>query len=127
MAKVLVIDDDPMVAATVRGILRQSHHDAVCVGRGRLALDLLQESRFDLAICDLIMPDMEGLETIAHLKRMRPELAVIAMSGGGRTKNFDFLKMASKVGAADTLPKPFSGEEMMTVVNRHLREPAAQG
>jgi DNA-binding NtrC family response regulator len=72
----------------------------------------------------MIMPDMEGLETITHMKNLKPDLKVIAMSGGGRTKNMDFLRLAEAMGAIDSLRKPFSGEEILGVVHKCLAPPA---
>lgn len=124
MTKILVIDDDALVVATIKSVLKRKAYDVVCASSGREGLTLLQQADFDLAICDMIMPDMEGLETITHLKKMRPRLPVIAMSGGGRTKNMDFLRLAENIGAADSLRKPFSGEDIVKVVERCLETPS---
>lgn len=123
MAKILIVDDDPLVVATIKSILKQKSHEVVTANSGRQAIELLQSNDFDLAFCDMIMPDMEGLETIAHLKRLKPNMPVIAMSGGGRTKNMDFLRMAENLGAVDSLPKPFSGQEIMAIMGKHLPSP----
>lgn len=120
MAKILIIDDDALVVATIKSVLKRKDHEVVCASSGREAIALLQKADFDLAICDMIMPDMEGLETITHLKKVKPQLPVIAMSGGGRTKNMDFLRLAESIGAADSLPKPFSGEDIVGVVEKCL-------
>lgn len=126
MTKILVIDDDALVVATIKSVLKRKEYDVVCTSSGREAVTLVQQDEFDLAICDMIMPDMEGLETITHLKKLRPRLPVIAMSGGGRTKNMDFLRLAENIGACDSLRKPFSGEDIVKVVERCL-VPAPEG
>lgn len=126
MTKILVIDDDALVVATIKSVLKRKAYDVVCTSSGREAVALVQKDDFDLAICDMIMPDMEGLETITHLKKMRPQLPVVAMSGGGRTKTMDFLRLAESIGAADSLRKPFSGEDIVKVVERCLALPAGE-
>jgi len=63
---------------------------------------------FDLIITDIIMPEKEGVETIIELKQLHPFLKIIAISGGGRTRNLDFLKFAEEFGADSILAKPFS-------------------
>ena len=123
MTKILVIDDDALVIATIKSVLKRKAFDVVCTCSGREAVALLETADFDLAICDMIMPDMEGLETITHLKRIRPTLPVIAISGGGRTRNMDFLRLAENIGATDSLRKPFSGEDIVNVVERCLQRP----
>jgi YesN/AraC family two-component response regulator len=63
-------------------------------------------------LTDLIMPEKEGLETIGSLRRLYPQLRIIAMSGGGRGNAMDYLRTASMMGAKQTLVKPFSSEEL---------------
>ncbi|MCH8237326.1 MAG: response regulator [Proteobacteria bacterium] len=75
---------------------------------------------FDLVITDIIMPEKEGVETIVELKQLHPSLKIIAISGGGRTRNMDFLKLAKQFGADSILAKPFSEDELMEHVNACL-------
>ena len=70
------------------------------------------------------MPDKEGVETIIELKRDFPTLPIIAISGGGRTRNLDFLKLAEQYGAQKALAKPFSEEELLESVQTCLASPA---
>jgi CheY-like chemotaxis protein len=106
MTKILVIDDDALVGATLKSVLTRKAYDVVCTSSGREAVALVQLEDFDLVICDLVMPDMEGLETITRLKKMRPRLPVIAVSGGGRTKNMDLLRLAKTLVPATRLANP---------------------
>jgi DNA-binding NtrC family response regulator len=123
MAKILIVDDDPLVVATIKSILKQKSYETASASSGRQAVEILQTDDFDMAICDMIMPDMEGLETITHLKRLKPEMPVIAISGGGRTKNLDFLRMAENLGAIDSLSKPFAGPDLMGIVEKYIQVP----
>jgi len=67
-------------------------------------------------ITDLIMPDKEGLETIMELRAAQPDMKIIAMSGGGRNRPGDYLKVARQMGAAQVLAKPFSSQELLDCV-----------
>ena len=83
---------------------------------GKLGIEQLKTATFDLVITDIIMPEMEGIETLINVKRQRPETQVIAMSGGGRTGNVDFLQTAQKLGAAAILHKPFTMASLASAV-----------
>ncbi len=74
---------------------------------GRQALDIYRRWSADVVLTDLIMPEMEGFETIMALKKIKPDVKVIAMSGGGRIGPAKYLGLAEKLGAAKTLEKPF--------------------
>ena len=106
--RVLLVEDDDMVRRVVRKMLERGGHDITEAGNGRLALERLKTGAFDLVITDIIMPDMEGVETLMTVRRLYPDVKVIAMSGGGRTGDMDFLGAAEKLGASAILRKPFT-------------------
>ena len=83
-------------------------------------MDLVANNDFDIIITDLVMPEKEGIETIMELSRTAPNIKIIAMSGGGRVNATDYLTIARRVGASDTLAKPFSGDELLAAVSRVL-------
>ena len=116
MLRVLVIDDEAMVRKIVRKMLERSGHTVVEAENGKLGIEQLKSATFDLVITDIIMPEMEGIETLINVKRQRPETQVIAMSGGGRTGNVDFLQTAQKLGAAAILHKPFTMSSLASAV-----------
>ena len=120
MAHILLIDDEDMVRMTVRMILEQAGHtvaEAEDVARG---VAMVRENLPELVITDLIMPNKEGVETIAEIRAAHPNLPIIAMSGGGRIGATDFLEVAQKVGANRVLPKPFEPEEITSAVDSFL-------
>ncbi len=120
MARILVVDDEVLVRMTLRQMLEADGHEVEEASNGRDGVALQAEQDFDLVLTDIIMPEQEGIETIVHLRRRNPQLKIIAISGGGRTKNMDFLKIAAHVGADETLAKPFSTSELTSAVNRCL-------
>ena len=106
--RVLLIDDEQMVRKIVRKMLERSGHEVTEAENGRLGLEQLKTGTFDLVITDIIMPEMEGVETLMTVREQYPNVKVIAMSGGGRTGNIDFLSAAEKLGASAILHKPFT-------------------
>jgi CheY-like chemotaxis protein len=120
MARILVVDDEDLVRLTLRQMLEAGGHEVVEAANGRQGVALEAELPFDLVVTDIIMPDQEGIETIVQLRRKNPLLKIVAISGGGRMKNMDFLKIAANVGADATLTKPFSTQELTEVVDRCL-------
>ena len=121
-AKVLVVDDDLAVREFLAFLLEQEGYDVEQAGDGRAAIALVKASPVDLLITDLVMPEIEGLETIQTLRKLQPELLIIAISGyqDGR-----FLSIASKLGSSATLAKPVAPSEFLETVRNVLR-PAAK-
>jgi CheY-like chemotaxis protein len=120
MAHVLIIDDEDMVRLVLRLCLEEAGHTVSEAENGRQGVGLLRARSSDLVITDLIMPEKEGVETIAEIRRSHPHIPIIAISGGGRIGAKDFLNVAAAVGADRTLPKPFTPEEVMEVVEALL-------
>ena len=123
MAKILIIDDDQMVSATIELLLLKAGHTVTLAGNGNLGVASFKASPADLIITDMIMPEKEGIETIQEIRALSPKVPIIAISGGGRTKNYDFLRMANKLGANEVLKKPFANDELLTLVNKCLTTP----
>jgi two-component system chemotaxis response regulator CheY len=120
MARILVIDDDMAVRLTIKVILEADGHEVVSVEDGEIGLRALANQRPQLVITDIIMPNQEGIETIMLMRKEDATIPIIAISGGGRMGNADFLKMALKIGANEVLPKPFERRDLTTMVQRLL-------
>jgi CheY-like chemotaxis protein len=112
--KILVIDDDQLVRYTISKILESNGHEVIAAGDGMRGFALFEQEGPDVVIADLIMPEQEGIETIIRIKRVRPEVRVIAISGGGRLGNFDVLGMAQRLGADEVIAKPFNSEALLS-------------
>jgi DNA-binding response OmpR family regulator len=110
--RILLIDDDIAVLRTLEIILSDLGYDIVTAKDGMEGLRAFHKTHPDLVITDLIMPEKEGLETIIEMRRERPEVKIIAISGGGRVHNTNFLEMATSLGANAVLPKPFDPSEL---------------
>ncbi len=121
MARLLVIDDDDQVRELLRIALENAGHAVIEAGNGADALALVPSARPELVLVDIVMPGMDGIETIRHLRAAAPELRIVALSGGGTHGFTDYLKYARMLGADDALAKPVSLREMVTRVEALLR------
>jgi DNA-binding response OmpR family regulator len=116
--KILVIDDDHMVRYALSRILQRSGYDVVTASDGKRGMMLVREEHPDVVITDIIMPEQEGIETIGLLRHQYPQMKIIAISGGGRIRNIDFLEMARSLGADDVISKPFEADELLDRLRR---------
>jgi CheY-like chemotaxis protein len=116
--KILVIDDDHLVRYTLSKILQRNGYDVVTASDGKRAMTVFRAEQPDVVITDIVMPEQEGAETILLLRKERPEVRIIAISGGARTGNLDYLDMARALGADDVLSKPFEAEELLSRLAR---------
>ncbi len=120
MARILVIDDEDQMRGMLRQALERAGYEVEEARDGREGLWRYQASPPALVITDILMPEKEGLEIIRDLRRDNPEVKIIAISGGGRTGNLNFLEIAAKLGAQRTLQKPFGLRELLQTVQELL-------
>jgi CheY-like chemotaxis protein len=110
--KVLVIDDERDSRDTTSAALRAAGYDVVAAKNGDEGLSKVRadNSTFDLVITDILMPEKDGLETIAELKAEFPKVRIIAMTGGGLVVKSTgrLLAAAEQIGADALLMKPFT-------------------
>jgi DNA-binding response OmpR family regulator len=108
-------------------VLRAAGHGVIEACNGKVGLELFRQANADLVITDIVMPEVEGFEVLAELRKKRPPVKVIAISGGGRQRAGDHLKMAAQMGAT-VLSKPFSNDALLAAVKKLLPDapPAAQ-
>jgi CheY-like chemotaxis protein len=118
--KILVIDDDSLVRDTIVRILERKDYQVIVASDGRRGLRMFHSEQPDLVITDIIMPEAEGIETIREIRREVPDAKIIAISGGSRIGNMDFLDVAGKLGASEVLPKPFDPVDLVNLVSRCL-------
>lgn len=111
MPHILIVDDEDVSRYTLRQMLESLGHSVAEASNGVTGLQAAKDG-CDLIITDIIMPDMEGIAFIKELKQTYPGRPVIAISGGGRTRNLDFLEIARQFGADDSLAKPFTTSDL---------------
>jgi CheY-like chemotaxis protein len=120
MQRILVIDDDRAVRLTTQIILEDAGYEVICAVDGEEGVRMFDRVSPQLVITDIIMPNKEGLETITQIRSRDSITPIIAISGGGRLRNEDFLKMAQRLGANEILTKPFDPRELAAAVRRLL-------
>lgn len=118
--RILLADDEDMFAVMLQRSLVMFGYEVVRARNGREALVAYNPTTFSLVITDLIMPDMEGVELIAALRKVNPAVKIIAMSGGGRNHPQSYLHIAEKIGAWRTFAKPFPISELVTAIQECL-------
>jgi DNA-binding response OmpR family regulator len=116
MAKILLVDDEVMLLYALGKVLSNAGHQVITAGNGIEAEKMFILHAPDLIITDLIMPDKEGLGLITVLRRKHPSVPIIAISAGGRGNSGLYLNMAKCLGATYTLSKPFTGTQLLTVI-----------
>ena len=122
MARILLIEDEDSVRATLRAVLEHAGHEVLEAANGEQALYLEERGLVDLIMIDIIMPQMDGLEAINRLRQRDPQLAILAMSGGSA----DYLQKASEHGASAVLQKPFENQTLYDTVSGLLGDDQAQ-
>ena len=116
---VLVADDDGDILALVKTVLERSGHEVMTAGDGVEALALARERRPDLAVLDISMPELDGLEVLRRLRAddATSELPVVLLSA--RAQESD-VELGFAAGASAYLRKPFSPHELSDRVGRLL-------
>ena len=100
---ILIVDDEPEVAEVLAKSLSRQGHRTSTVNSGQDALAKLEDSSIDAVFLDVSMPGMNGLEVLAEVKRRRPALAVVVITGHATEHEIDEVR---KLGAVDVIAKP---------------------
>ncbi len=121
MKQILIIDDEPDILRLIRKILEnQGGYSVTTVEKGKKAEEMIETTKFDLVITDIIMPEIEGMEIIFFLKKHSPATKILAISGGGKLSPDGYLTIASTAGAHSVLQKPFETQELLREVEQLL-------
>src|SRR4029453_8602188 len=115
--RILVVDDEPIMAASLKQNLAEEGYLVDSAARGAEAIELFDQGGHHLAICDLQLPDMDGLEVMRHMKDARPTTEVIVVTGYGSVQK---AVEATKAGAFYFVEKPFDFEELQPLVEKAL-------
>lgn len=117
MSSVLVVDDEPVIRRLLSEMLQREGYYVLEAANGREAVEVIMGTPVALVLTDLVMPEQEGIETIRVMRRIQPNLKIIAMSGafGG-----EFLPMVSYLGADGTLAKPLHYDDVVKTVRKML-------
>ena len=116
MSRIMIVDDDKQIREMLRITLERQDYEVVEASNGVEALRTFRDEEIDVVITDIVMPEKEGIETIADLRRLEPDLPIVAMSGGGRIGAHDYLNWVKCCGVEHTFTKPIDREQLLQVV-----------
>jgi len=122
-ARILIVDDDPLVARALQRMLASRHEVMVETSASAALARAARDSRFDLVFCDLMMPDMTGMELYGVLRERQPALAerLIFMTGGAFTPEARlFLEQVPN----PKVEKPFERDAVLSLVDTATRAAA---
>lgn len=114
-ARILVIDDNAGIVEIIRRALEMQGHTVKTSTHGRDTLELFDSFDPALLITDIILPDVDSIDTITECRRLRPKMKIIAISGNGH-----LLSVAEKHGVDKVLPKPFGPSQINEMVRSVL-------
>ena len=125
MTSILVIDDEPSVADALEIILKDSGYEVSVALNGRDGVNHANNSRFDIVITDLRLPDMSGMDVLGHVLGANPNTIVIVISAHSTP---EIVTESISRGALEVLPKPFYPSDVLNLINEALlkREPSAR-
>jgi len=114
---VLIVDDEPAIQSALRGVLEDEGYRVTAVGSGTEAIGVIGDEAPDIVFLDIWMPGLDGLDTLAEIKRARPESAVVMISGHA---TIETAVKATRLGAYDFIEKPLSLDKTLVTVTRAL-------
>jgi two-component system, chemotaxis family, chemotaxis protein CheY len=123
MTNILVIDDNEDLCETLLMLLEDEGYSAIIARDGASGVRAFAESRPDLVITDVLMPEADGIEAIREIRALDPHARIVAMSGGAVIGNAYYLRMAKTLGAMEVLAKPFEIEDLVRVIEACLSAP----
>jgi DNA-binding NtrC family response regulator len=118
MAKILIVDDNPEVLKLIANILETNEYEVETVSRGESAIKKLDSNDYDMVLTDLMMPDVDGMQVLEHVKSRASRTMCIILTGHGTIKSS---VKAIKRGAFDYITKPVSPSELLIIVEKALK------
>ena len=116
MARILIIEDCDDDRQGLEELLVYAKHHVSSAPNGKVGLELLRDRQIDVVITDMVMPEMDGVETILKLRREYPQVKIIAVSNDGVVSSDYYLRLARGLGAQLMLSKPYSASEMLEAI-----------
>ena len=123
MSTLLLVDDAAYMRRLVGIMAKKGGHKVVGeTETGIQAVELYAQLKPDLVILDILMPDIDGIEVMLLCKQFKPDIYIIAISGGGRIDAEHYLRLATELGANAILRKPFTVNELLKSIEKVLGE-----
>lgn len=121
--KILIVDDDPRMCDSMKTLLSTQDYEITTTCSGKEAFKFLSENEYDVALMDIIMPDISGLQLMEHINKQNHDTLVIAVTGSA---NLDTAIGALRQGVYDYLRKPFEYDELVKTVQNALNHKILQ-
>lgn len=119
-AKILLIDDNDVFRKAIADTLKIMKFDVTSLNDGKKVSHYMKRKHFDIIITDIIMPDKDGFETINDIRSLDNKIPIIAITGDGSYIQNQNLMIAERLGATDTLMKPFETSILIEKINHIL-------
>ena len=114
--KIIIVDDNDLIRTLLRGILRAEDCEIIGEARnGTLALELIEKSKPDIVLLDVLMPEMDGLEALQNIKQQYPEIIVVMITGSPSKDN---VQESIQGGASGFIVKPFNSAKVIETLKR---------
>ncbi|MFO7574317.1 MAG: sigma-54 dependent transcriptional regulator [Bacteroidales bacterium] len=117
MSRILIIDDEKAIRNTLKEVLEYENHEADIAENGSKGIELFEAGSYDIVLCDIKMPEMDGTEVLARIVEINPDTPVVMISGHG---NIDTAVDAIKKGAFDFLEKPLDLNRVLITIKNAL-------
>ncbi len=117
MAKILVIDDERSIRTTLQEILQYESHEVDLAEGGPTGIEMFAQKKYDIVLCDIKMPEMDGLEVLEKIFALSTDAQVIMISGHGNVEN---AVQAIKLGAYDFIQKPLDLNRLLITIRNAL-------
>jgi CheY-like chemotaxis protein len=118
MSRILIVEDTRLMRDSLVDVLTAAGNDVVTAENGVQAVEIAAEdAQFDIIVTDIIMPEMDGIQTILELQAILPAAKIIAISGGSaRMEKAQGLETARRLGAVAVLEKPFEVDTLLATI-----------
>jgi DNA-binding NtrC family response regulator len=123
MDDILIVDDDPSILSTLREILEVSGYSVQTAGDGARAIAMVKEAPYRIALLDIKLPDMEGPELLAGVRKIRPALRCIMVTGFASLEN---AVESLNAGAAAYVMKPVNPKDLLDTIREKIAEQEAE-
>src|ERR1051326_2241662 len=117
MSRILIVDDEELIRETLKDILTHEGYEVSEAADGNQAIGLLKKNKYDVLLCDIKMPKVDGMEVLDKALESSPELPVIMITGHGTVEN---AVEATKKGAFDFISKPPDLNRLLITIRNAL-------
>jgi len=115
--KIIIVDDEPIIADTLADILKGEGYNALAFSRGEYALRLAEVMRPDLLVTDVVMPGMDGIQTAKAIRKVVPHCRIILFSGDAESSEL-VAKARAEGHGFEVLAKPVNPDALLALISR---------